>query len=195
MKLALEPNTVVSTDRLIEMVWGDHPPESALATLRGLISRLRKTYAVAIRASGPGYVLDIDCDRIGTWQFERLAAQGRDRLMSGDPAAAARLFAQALALWRGPTIGGDTAASWPLKLATASGRLDDARLGELTSGRATDALARLEQHVDRHPLYRLGRQAYALAASPAFAGSSPMNSGSSPVRSCVNCRPGSCGRI
>ena len=41
--LGLQPGRVVSNERLIDAVWGDDPPRSALATLRGLVSDLRRT--------------------------------------------------------------------------------------------------------------------------------------------------------
>jgi DNA-binding SARP family transcriptional activator len=39
--LALQPGEVVSTDRLIDVVWGDEPPANTLATLHNHMSRLR----------------------------------------------------------------------------------------------------------------------------------------------------------
>jgi len=39
--LAARPNSMVSSDRLIDIVWGDEPPDSALSTLQKYVYRLR----------------------------------------------------------------------------------------------------------------------------------------------------------
>ncbi|MGH8992998.1 MAG: BTAD domain-containing putative transcriptional regulator [Acidimicrobiia bacterium] len=185
--LALEPGAVVSSERLVDALWGEEPPESAAGTLRSLVYRLRKTLSDAgeegepLRGKGSGYVLDVDPDAVDAARFERLAAAGRDALATGDARLAADSLRTGLDLWRGPALG--EVASWPAFTATAR-RLDEARLAatedlaeaELVLHRPGDALARLEAHVAAHPLrerawgqlmlahYRLGRQADALRA-------------------------------
>ena len=186
--LALDAGTVVSTERLVEALWGEDPPETAHPTLRGLVYRLRKTLASDgeeaapwLRGKGTGYVLDLGPDQIDAVRFERLAATGRDALARADVAGAADALREGLALWRGPALDG--LAGWPGFGAEAR-RFHEARLGatedlaaaELGLDRPGDALARLEPHVAANPLrerawgqlmlalYRLGRQAEALRA-------------------------------
>src|SRR3954462_9248122 len=67
--LALNAQRVVSTERLIDALWGENPPESAGVSLRVLISRLRKSLVAAgcdaIHTRLPGYLLagdDVDVD-------------------------------------------------------------------------------------------------------------------------------------
>src|SRR4051812_2704711 len=62
--LAAAAGEIVTTDRLIEAVWGDDPPATALNTLQRHVSFLRRLIgrADAIRAQGPGYVLHAETD-------------------------------------------------------------------------------------------------------------------------------------
>ena len=41
--LAVNVGEVVSSDRLIDELWGEKPPETASTALHGLVSQLRKT--------------------------------------------------------------------------------------------------------------------------------------------------------
>ncbi|MGQ0466922.1 MAG: ATP-binding protein [Sporichthyaceae bacterium] len=186
--LALEVGSVVSAERLIEVLWGDDPPDTVAPTLRGLVARLRRAVVVAdeepvawLGGRTAGYVLDLGPDQVDLLRFERLAAAGRDALARSAPAEAARALAEGLALWRGPALDG--LGDCPI-LAAEARRLAGLRLGavedlaeaELGLGRPGDALARLEPLVAAHPmrerawgqlvlaLYRQGRQGDALAA-------------------------------
>jgi len=59
--LALRAGEVVSTDRLVDDLWGETPPRAAIGSLQNLVSELRKllgTHLLVTRA--PGYVLQLD---------------------------------------------------------------------------------------------------------------------------------------
>ncbi|MGK5684741.1 BTAD domain-containing putative transcriptional regulator [Actinoplanes sp. URMC 104] len=85
--LALEPGRVVSTDRLIDGVWGDDPPAAAGNALQALVSRLRRAAPeLVVEAAPHGYRLMIGPESVDASVFTRLA--------TSDPAAA-------LELWRG----------------------------------------------------------------------------------------------
>jgi len=188
--LALEPGKVVSSERLVDALWGEDPPGSAQTTLRSLVYRLRRALAGDggdddaaewLRGRGSGYMLGIQSDAVDAARFDHLTAAGRDALARAKPAVAAEALRQSLGLWRGPALG--EFGSWPYFCAHAR-RLEEALLGaiedlaeaELALGRPGDALARLESHVEANPLrerawgqlvlalYRLGRQADALRA-------------------------------
>jgi DNA-binding SARP family transcriptional activator len=68
--LLLNRGRVVSTDRLVDAVWGDEPPPSALASLQAYVSNLRRALRETAGASSPivrragGYVLDVPADRL-----------------------------------------------------------------------------------------------------------------------------------
>jgi predicted ATPase/DNA-binding SARP family transcriptional activator len=187
--LALEPARLVSSERLVDALWGEDPPESAQTTLRSLVYRLRRALAGDggddaaqwLPGRGSGYLLDIEPAGVDIVRFDHLTAAGREALARAEPAVAAEALRRSLDLWRGPALG--EFGSWPYFCAQAR-RLEEARLGaiedlaeaELTIGRPGDALARLEAHVEANPLrerawgqlmlalYRLGRQADALRA-------------------------------
>jgi WD40 repeat protein/DNA-binding SARP family transcriptional activator/energy-coupling factor transporter ATP-binding protein EcfA2 len=177
--LLLNAERIVSTDWLIDAVWGEEPPRTARKTLQVYISRLRKLLGPAVIDATPhGYVLHITPDSLDVHRFESLAASGR-RLGATDPIAAAGAFRQSLALWRGMPWGelGYEHAIQPeaqrlrqLRLAV----LEDRISADLESGRALGLVGELEGLVDDHPLrerfrfqlmlalYQSGRQADAL---------------------------------
>jgi predicted ATPase/DNA-binding SARP family transcriptional activator len=179
--LLLEPNRVVSGDRLVDALWGDDPPETARNTVQVYISQLRKLLPDgALETAAPGYRLVIDADSIDLFQFERLGQAGRTALASGDAVEAARALRAALALWRGPPLAD---LAWEPFAHSEVLRLEELRLAaiedrieaDLTLGRHGQLVAELEQLVAEHPLrerlrgqlmlalYRSGRQADALA--------------------------------
>src|SRR5438045_1467514 len=105
--LLLSANEVVSSDRLIDDLWGDDPPGSAANALQVHISGLRKTLEMGDRAGpatrtlvtrAPGYVLNVAPDDFDLYRFERLRAEARAVLASGAAAPAAAMLREALAL-------------------------------------------------------------------------------------------------
>src|SRR5215831_173739 len=106
--LALDANRVVSTDRLIDALWGERPPKSAPVALYGLVSALRKVlepdHAGALRTREPGYVLELAGDDVDIGRFELLATEGRAALAAGEAAIASTKLTEALDLWRGPPL-------------------------------------------------------------------------------------------
>jgi predicted ATPase/DNA-binding SARP family transcriptional activator len=180
--LLLARDAVVSTDRLVDAVWGDEAPASAPSTLRGLVWRLRKRLEVSdIVSRGDGYLLVAGDEAVDSRRFDSLVRQGRQAVERGETESAVGAFTVALDLWRGQALG--DLASWPFAQPEAT-RLEEARLdaveelaeAELALGRAATALSRLEPTVHQFPLreravgqlmlalYRTGRQADALAA-------------------------------
>jgi DNA-binding SARP family transcriptional activator/class 3 adenylate cyclase len=188
--LLLDAGAVVSSDRLVDVLWGEDPPASARSVLQVHVANLRKLLEPgrATRAAGgllrtqpPGYLLDLAGHRFDLADFDRLVAQGRAALDAGDPAAAAGTLREALALWRGPAAS-DVAAE--LGAPGALARLEERRLAileqrievDLTLGRHAELVGELESLVAAHPLrerlrgqlmvalYRCGRQAEALDA-------------------------------
>jgi DNA-binding SARP family transcriptional activator len=88
--LLLSANRVVSADRLIEELWAGRPPEGAAKTLRSYVSRLRAAVGEdVVRSRAPGYLLEIDPERLDARRFERLLDEGREARARGDAAGAA----------------------------------------------------------------------------------------------------------
>jgi DNA-binding SARP family transcriptional activator len=176
--LLLNANRVVARGRLIDELWGEEPPETAAKAVQVYVSRLRKLLPAGMLVTRPpGYLLKVEPEAVDLWRFERLVAEARE----GEPAAAATLLRQALALWRGPPLA--EFAEEPFARVEA-GRLQDLRLAaleerieaDLALGRHADLVGELETLIAEHPqrerlrgqlmlaLYRSGRQAEALAA-------------------------------
>ncbi len=111
--LLIEPNRVVSVDRLIEWVWNDDVPERN-ATLQVYVSNLRRLLSPIGEALGreivttrrPGYSIEIGDGELDAIEFERLRLAGEQALRSGAPHEAAPALRAALALWRGDPLAG-----------------------------------------------------------------------------------------
>jgi predicted ATPase/DNA-binding SARP family transcriptional activator len=180
--LLLEPNRVVSGDRLIDAVWGEIPPETARNTIQVYISQLRKRLpAGALETVPPGYRLVVDPATVDLFEFVRLCDEGRSALAAGDAGTAAKTLRAALGLWRGDALA--DLASVPFAQ-TEVLRLEEQRAAafedridaDLALGRHDQLVPELEALVAEHPLrerlraqlmlalYRAGRQADALSA-------------------------------
>jgi YVTN family beta-propeller protein len=173
----------VSSDRLIDALWGETPPPTASRSLHNLVSGLRKSLGDGRLVTHPrgGYQLSLNGDELDAARFETLSSDGRDALAGGDADRGARLLRDALALWRGPAFGelayeaalqADVARLEELRLVAVEDRID----ADLALGRHAKLVAELEALVVQHPLrerlrgqlmlalYRSGRQADALGA-------------------------------
>ncbi|UQT60908.1 tetratricopeptide repeat protein [Streptomyces durmitorensis] len=178
--LLLEPGRVVSVDALIDAIWGERPPDTARSLIQSYVSALRRALSAdAIETRPPGYLIHANATLVDRVEFERLAVQGRQAAAEGDHAAAARLLGDALALWRGPALGGigETLRAMADQLEEArQAALEERIAADLAqTGRERELVAELTALVATHPtrerlrgqlmlaLYRLGRQADALA--------------------------------
>ena len=180
--LLVHANHVLSRDRLVDELWGDEPPDTAVQSLQVYVSRLRKLLpSDTLLTRPPGYLLEVEPSQLDLRSFELLLADGREALARGDPARASRVLHEALDLWRGPALA--EFAFEPFAQAEI-GRLEDLRLAaveerveaDLALGRHADLIGELEALIAEHPyrerlrgqlmraLYRSGRQAEALDA-------------------------------
>ncbi len=175
--LALEVNRTVSTDRLIEGLWGERAPPSAHKLVQLYVSHLRKLLNACeaeIVTRGRGYELRLAADQVDAARFEQLidAAARPNRFPNGE----AR---EALSLWRGTPLA--DVADEPFAN-TEIRRLEQLRLhaaelaigADLDAGRHGEVIDELEALVAEDPLreqlhaqrmlalYRCGRQAEAL---------------------------------
>ncbi len=103
--LLINAGSVVSTDQLIEDIWGDPDATGALQTalfrLRRVLEPDRPPGAppqLLVKRS-PGYVLLVEAEQIDARRFEQLVVQTQD---PSDVADRADLLRRALELWRGP---------------------------------------------------------------------------------------------
>ena len=103
--LLLSANEPVSTDRVIEALWGDRPPEHATKTVQIHVSRLRKRLDMQRLTTTPGgYLLRVAPGELDVDEFEALAARGRRALVDADIQDALSSLTEALGLWRGPAL-------------------------------------------------------------------------------------------
>jgi DNA-binding SARP family transcriptional activator len=178
--LLLHPNQAVSSERLIDELWGERPPATAGKILQTYVSQLRRIVgADTIATRRPGYLLRVEEDALDATQFRRLFADGRRIAASGDNERASVRFREALALWRGPPLADVVFESFARNEVE---RLEEERLSalmdlidsELALGRHEELVHEVEALVREHPLrerlrgqlmlvlYRAGRQADAL---------------------------------
>jgi DNA-binding SARP family transcriptional activator len=176
--LLLEANHVVPTDRVVDRLWGEQPPPTAVTSLHNAVSQLRKVLgADTLQTRAPGYVLRVDPERLDLARFERLLREAR----AAPAPDRARLLRDALALWRGAPLAefayeafaqSEVRRLEELRLTA----LEDAIDAELEAGRAAEVVPELEALVAAEPhrerlrgqlmlaLYRAGRQGDALQA-------------------------------
>lgn len=167
----------VSSDRLVDGLWGEDPPRSAIATLQSQVSRLRALLgpSFGIERTAGGYRLDV---RRGEIDADRFEAQLR-RSAALDTEAKVVLLDASLAGWRGPAFAGHADVD---EVRSEAMRLDELRLvatdawaeAQLAIGDPAEMIGQLEALVRAQPLrehywrllmlalYRTGRQAEAL---------------------------------
>ena len=99
--LLLHANEAVSSDRLIEELWGARPPAVAAKIVQGHVSALRKLLGPErILTRPPGYLIDVGDGELDLLEFTRLFQEARDE----QPEGASECLRRALALWRGPAL-------------------------------------------------------------------------------------------
>jgi DNA-binding SARP family transcriptional activator/Tfp pilus assembly protein PilF len=180
--LVVEANQVVSTEQLVDRIWGEHPPRRARQLVSNYLSRLRHLLStsgiageVVIERRGGGYVLLVAPDRVDVHRFRRLVTDAR---ADTDQARALDLLERAAEVWRGEALSGlDT--PWIVAVRQGLERerfvADTDRIDlALRRGRHAALLPELTTRAQAHPLdervaaqlvlalYRSGRQADAL---------------------------------
>lgn len=177
--LALRAGRVVTVDTLVDALWPDDPPTTAVKTVQTYVVQLRRVLGPALVTRGGGYLLDVRPERVDAHRFERLV--GRAEHEARSPAEVVATVEQALALWRGEPMA-DLVPGGPLeeearRLVRLCVRAREARARALVDlGRHDQAVDELHALLADHPLqeglwaklmvalYRSGRQAEALRA-------------------------------
>lgn len=153
--LLLEAGNVVPTDRLVDLLWDDDPPPTAVRQLRVNVSRLRRAGAAPIRTHGAGYCAEVEPDRVDAHRFAALVGQAI--ATPDDPAERSRVLDAALALWRGPLMADGIGDRLRQRIGS---RLEELRLSavelraeaDLAAGRPASAIPALVDLVEQHPL-------------------------------------------
>jgi YVTN family beta-propeller protein len=182
--LLLHANELVSSQHLIDELWGENPPARASHSLEVYVSQLRKLLQVDGRPQllvtrRGGYLAELDPAQLDSHRFELLCEEGRRALAAGDPKTASARLRDALSLWRGEALAElDLEGSARVALDTLEelhlAAREDWIDSELALSRHTAVVGQLETLVQTHPyrerlsgqlmlaLYRSGRQAEAL---------------------------------
>src|SRR5437762_10612095 len=100
--LLLDANRVVSTDRLVDALWGEQPPRTAATSLQNFVSQLRKLLGSDVLVTKPpGYQLRISPRQLDLDRFVQLVEEARAEDSAVERAEKLR---RALAIWRGPPL-------------------------------------------------------------------------------------------
>jgi DNA-binding SARP family transcriptional activator len=184
--LALNAGTILPIPRLVDVVWGEEPPRTAVRTLHSHVARIRQAlaacgFAPVLVTRGPGYVMEAPPETVDALRFERAVRAGRGYLAAGAVDRAAADLRQAAKLWRGEPFADAELAGWGRREVD---RLQELRLSatedlwdaELRLGNHEEAVRRLPRVLGLYParerltglymtaLYRCGRHTDALEA-------------------------------
>lgn len=183
-RLLISPSQMITTDRLVDDLWGDDPPETAMHAIHVYVSGLRQVLGPdrgRLERRGSGYLVTVRPDELDAARFERLAAEGRAARARHDSEKAGALLREALALWRGPALADFAYEAFAHDEAV---RLEELRLAvleeriwaDLDLARHNELVEELQDLVAQHPfretiweqlmlaLYGSKRQADALRA-------------------------------
>ncbi|MEV7118620.1 AfsR/SARP family transcriptional regulator [Kitasatospora griseola] len=185
--LLLSEGRPVTTDDLVDGIWGDRTPPQAVAALRTYISRLRsvlepnravrKPSEVLVSVSD-GYALRIPSESVDLAQFEQQVTAAANARVEGGFRSAHDTLVAALDLWRGrplPGVPGPYAEAQRSRLTERRLAIAEERCAmALEIGLHADVVAELNSLSAAHPLrerlrellmlalYRSGRQAESL---------------------------------
>jgi DNA-binding SARP family transcriptional activator len=215
--LILHASEPVAAERLIDDLWGEHPPATAATVVQGLVSRLRKALepqrakggaARLLETVGAGYRLAVEPTTIDAHRFTGLV----DRVRAASAEMRVSTLSTALGLWRGAALE-DFAYEPFAQRAIAA--LEETRIeaielrfeAELALGRDTGLVADLQTVIATHPfrerlrgflmiaLYRAGRQSEPLMCTVPRARSFSRSWGWNRGQRCASSRERSCDKI
>lgn len=176
MVLALSKGTVISTEKIIDSLWGERHPVSPRSRVQGLVSALRRKVGGAlVTTRHPGYLLQASGTTVDLDECEELAQQARQATSASE---VAKYLRKALGLWRGEPLDGVSAPGIEYERV----RLTELQVGlqeqlfaaELVLGHHAELVSELAAVASAHPLreqlagqlmlalYRCNRQADAL---------------------------------
>ncbi len=184
--LLLRANTAVPRAQLLDAVWGDDPPRTAIGSLQVYVHGLRQAVGASrIETIGTAYRLHVEEGELDVARFDDAVEQARRALASGDASSALDTLSAGLALWRGAPLA-DLAEHGEAE--AAARELEERRIVALelqndlwlALGRTDLVLGGVERQIAANPyrerlraqlilaLYRAGRQSDALSAYQAM---------------------------
>ncbi|WP_256451457.1 BTAD domain-containing putative transcriptional regulator [Amycolatopsis sp. CA-230715] len=178
--LALGANTVVRREEIVDVLWGESPPQSCANLVHTYVSALRRALGSPGRIASVqgGYRLLVDATEFDLLRFDQLAATARS-LEDERPAEAMAAYAEAVRCWRAPLLADlpDAVRGHPVTAVVTNRRVGtvlryaDLALRQQRGGEVVEQLTMLANeeplHEDVHARLMLalaasGRQAAAL---------------------------------
>jgi DNA-binding SARP family transcriptional activator len=164
--LLLRANQVVPMDSLIEELWGEAPPLSAVGTTQTYIYQIRKIldphglHAAEgewLLTKPPGYLMRVAPNQLDATAFEALSLQGRQFLENGQPERASHILRRALELWKGPGLAnvrrGSLLDAHAVHLEEQRMRTLELRIqADVELGRHRELIGEMRSLVASHPL-------------------------------------------
>lgn len=184
--LTLHGPVAVSSDRLVDVLWGDALPSDPVNALHSRVRKLRRALdaagldgAALVRTERRGYRLDVAVDAVDAWRFESLVHAAVTAAGGSGGANSGALAEEALGLVRGEAFldarGTELGQNEAVRFDELRCSAEEVRVeGLIREGRNAEAVAALTSLVGEHPyherfaaqlmlaLYRSGRQADAL---------------------------------
>ncbi|WP_371791447.1 BTAD domain-containing putative transcriptional regulator [Streptomyces sp. NBC_01471] len=179
----MNPGRIVPVDTLVDAVWDGRPPATARTQVAIVIAALRKTFKTEgvtediIVTAHPGYLLNAGGHSVDAAEFGALAAEAEAAVRQRRSEDAAKSYARALGLWRGPAlagVGGRAVEEEAARLEEMRlNAFDDSTAVRLGLGRHQEIIPELSLVVRENPLrertlhhlmlaqYRSGRRAAA----------------------------------
>lgn len=161
--LALDAGAAVSTERLLDYLWEQEPPRSAVKNLQLYVLRLRRCLDTANPGSsrllvhvGHGYRLDVPVEAVDVLRVGESAMRGAVLLRQGDLSGAAAALTDALAGWPVDGLIG-LVPSGPATAVTALWRerrlvaVEHLATAAIALGAWTDAVDLLAPQASAHP--------------------------------------------
>ncbi|WP_275094061.1 BTAD domain-containing putative transcriptional regulator [Microbacterium lushaniae] len=161
--LLVTPGEVVSTDRLMDILWSSSPPASAHDMVHVRVSEIRRSLRAVDSGTNllvrhpSGYAVEVADDAVDATLFRSLTERGRHDLARGDPERAARHLRAGLELWRSEPLPelADCDFAQPTIAELSELRLqaaEDAIQADLALGRHREAVGPLRALLSEHPL-------------------------------------------
>ncbi|WP_406636091.1 BTAD domain-containing putative transcriptional regulator [Amycolatopsis sp. WGS_07] len=162
--LLMHAKQVVGVDTIVEELWQENPPRSAVTTAQTYIYQMRKTFIselgrkageLVIRTIPPGYVFGGEND-LDVTLFDQLVTEAQRFRAAGRPEECANRARRALSLWSGPALANVEKGELLRNFAT---HLEDKRLmalelrieAEMQLGRHRELVSELRTLVALHP--------------------------------------------
>jgi basic membrane lipoprotein Med (substrate-binding protein (PBP1-ABC) superfamily)/DNA-binding SARP family transcriptional activator len=171
--LLLHVGEIVSTDQLIELLWGDAAPRTAGHSIQIYVSELRRLLQPvagpgAIVTRPPGYQLQVPPHKVDARRFEHMVADGARAMKDRDRANGVAILREALRLWRGPALSDFTYEEFAQPYIQ---RFHDLHLeaieelasAEITDGRLSAVISLTEAAIQDDPLRERSRELLMLA--------------------------------